>query len=118
MNVTVRIAVMLLAFAFACAGRASAQSWPECRTSIQDMLATNTLAFWATETDGTFHYTMRIDSDRWEQLGTEGQDHLEALLGCSISAGGPSVPYSLSIRSAYSNRELARYHNGQREALD
>ena len=96
----------------------SPPAWPECRTAVQDLLATNTLAFWASEEDGTLRYTMRIDAERWDGMGFEGQDGLEALLSCSISAGGDAVPYLLSVRSAYSNRELARYHNGERQPLD
>ncbi len=97
---------------------ASPQAWPECRAAVQDLLATNTLAFWASAEGGTLRYTMRIDAERWDNMGPAGQDGLEALLSCSISAGGEAVPYLLSVRSAYSNRELARYHDGERLPLD
>ena len=97
---------------------ASPHAWPECRAEVQELLATNTLAFWASAEGGALRYTMRIDAERWDNMGPAGQDGLEALLSCSISAGGEAVPYLLSVRSAYSNRELARYHNGERLPLD
>ena len=97
---------------------ASPPAWPECRAEVQELLATNTLAFWASEEGGALRYTMRIDAERWDDMGPAGQDGLEALLSCSISAGGEAVPYLLSVRSAYSNRELARYRNGERLPLD
>jgi hypothetical protein len=97
---------------------ASPHAWPECRVEVQELLATNTLAFWASAEGGALRYTMRIDAERWDGMGPAGQDGLEALLSCSISAGGDTVPYSLSVRSAYSNRELARYQNGERQPLD
>lgn len=108
------IAAIQLALLPAVAEAASPDAWPDCRTGIQELLATNTLAFWASEKDGVLQYVMRIDAERWDDMGAEGQDGLEALLSCSISAGGEPVPYALSVRSAYSNRELARYRNGER----
>ena len=102
----------------AAAATAAPPAWPACRAEVQELLATNTLAFWASEEDGALRYTMRIDADRWDDMGPTGQDDLEALLSCSISAGGDPVPYLLSVRSAYSNRELARYRDGERQPLD
>ncbi len=97
-------------------GLASPVSWPECRAAVQDLLAANTVAFRASREGDELRYVLRIDAERWNGLGLEGQDALQAQLSCSISAGGDPVPYSLSVRSAYSNRELARYHDGVRLA--
>ncbi|MCY3597882.1 MAG: hypothetical protein OXI73_06030 [Rhodospirillales bacterium] len=112
------IAAVQLALVPAVAEAASPDAWPDCRTGIQELLATNTLAFWASEENGVLQYVMRIDAERWDDMGADGQDGLEALLSCSISAGGEPVPYTLSVRSAYSNRELARYRNGERLPSD
>ena len=117
MRYTVWLAGILLAWPLYHVKPVAAHSCPECRTEIQQMLAENTLVFWASEEDGELRYTMRIDSERWDKLGPTGQDGIQALLACSISAGGEALPYFLSVRSTYSNRELARYRNGERLPL-
>ncbi len=88
-------------------------TWPDCRAELRALIATNTLALWASRDDGELRYVMRIDADRWQALGSAGQHSLQALLSCSISAGDEPVPHVLSVRSAYSNRELARYRDGE-----
>lgn len=84
-------------------------SFPGCRAKLQNLLGRNILHLRGEVEGENLLYRIWIDRDRWEGLGSVEQDATAAMIRCSVTEGRNDRPFSLSVRSAYSNAVLARY---------
>lgn len=97
---------------------ADGDTFPGCRAKLQNLLGRNLLHLRGEVQGENLLYRIWMDRERWDELGSGEQDATAAMIRCSVTEGRNDRPFSLTVRSAYTNAVLARYEDDRRLPAD